>query len=175
MESFESNCREIILLSNILLQQKFRSCFVEYILEKTKVLIEMGFREKVNINIGRKLQLKLIEPVILHLRVVEKSTDKYLLIQYLIYVLKLSLINSIQTFFHLYHLLFSQIFDNGNMKYQNSEELKMIVLKAGSCLIHNSEQKILEEIFRPESGEKFSTGIYIAVRIAKEERSIKLR
>ncbi|KAK6629963.1 hypothetical protein RUM43_003784 [Polyplax serrata] len=51
----------------------------------------------------------------------------------------------------------------------------MVVLEAGCCLIKSLDSSAVEEVFKQESGEKLSIGIFASIQTAKEERNVKLR
>ena len=176
MERFDEIYNELFALSVMLVKQPFRSCFIEHytnkILEFNKVLKNCTNENTVILN---KIQLKLLEPILLQLDTSIKSDDKCLLLECLINILNITPIKDINVFFNIYLLLFSQIFEGEKSSSVISEELKLNTLRASSRLIENLDISVLDKLFKQDSGEKFSIGIFVSVKIARNERSIKLR
>ncbi|EEB15606.1 conserved hypothetical protein [Pediculus humanus corporis] len=176
MERFDEIYNELFALSVMLVKQPFRSCFIEHytnkILEFNKVLKNCTNENTVILN---KIQLKLLEPILLQLDTSIKSDDKCLLLECLINILNITPIKDINVFFNIYLLLFSQIFEGEKSSSVISEELKLNTLHASSRLIENLDISVLDKLFKQDSGEKFSIGIFVSVKIARNERSIKLR
>lgn len=174
MSSFESSYKELIVLSNLLYNENIRGCFLEHFMEKVKQFNDRNVKES-EVSVLQRLQLKLLEPIMFHIRTSKKSDDKCFLLQCLCEILNITLVSDVNIFFHLYLLLFSQILQNDGLTCQVSEELKALVLESGSCLIKNSTTGLLKNVYKPESAAKLSIGISVSVQTAKEEKSIKLR
>lgn len=172
MNAFINDFRDLLLLTN-------SQCSSDKPLESPNDLISRlkDFDESCRNNSVYEdllpFKLRLLGNLMCILRRIQKQDQKCAIISSMTNLIRTSVISDIEFFIQLYNSVFYQIYREQDVKL--SEEIKLEVLEFAIELIKRSTRQVFQVLYDEEYAARFSMGVLIAVQIAKEERSIKLR
>ncbi|KAL0275218.1 UNVERIFIED_CONTAM: hypothetical protein PYX00_003144 [Menopon gallinae] len=119
------------------------------------------------------LKLRLLDNLSRILRVIRKQDEMCSVINSMTNIISTSVIDDIGLFISLYNSVFFVIYQEENVKL--SEEIKLEVLNFSIKLINRSTGRLFQLLYDEEYAAKFSVGVLLAIQIAVNEKSSKLR